>query len=349
MLLRMEAVASSKIEGVVMGGGRILRAEAATLAGERGHDATASEILGNIRAMRTAIERATNSSSMTIDDICEIHAELLAGTDRASIGGVIRTQQNWIGGSDYNPCGADYVPPPAEAVRPLLENLCDFASSDSLPPLAQAALVHAQFETIHPFGDGNGRTGRALIHVVLRRRALASRIVVPVSLVLATWSERYVGGLVRFRYTGQPGTPESDEAINQWLETFAVACRRAVDDAESYERRITEIEAAWRSQLGNIRANSAIDRLISALPGSPVVTVNTASKLISRSFPATNDAIERLAGAGVLSQIRIGRRNRAYEAGALVAAFTELERRLASVPGDTREGLPNRGAPAHNL
>ena len=228
----------------------------------------------------------------------------------------------------------------------LLQNLCDFLSADDLPPLAQAALAHAQFETIHPFADGNGRTGRALIHIVLRRRGLSDSIIVPISLVLATWSERYINGLVRFRYDGEVASLAGREAINHWLATFAAAAGRAVEDARAYEARIREVQEDWRGRLGAVRANSALERLIEVLPGTPVVTVNTASALIDRAFPSANNAIRRLAEHGILRPVRIGRRNRAFEATDLIAAFTELERRLASAPGDTVIGPPVRGAPA---
>jgi Fic family protein len=93
----------------------------------------------------------------------------------------VRDQQNWVGGNDYNPCGADFVPPPPEDVAPLIADLCRAVNDDSFPPVVQAALVHAQFETIHPFADGNGRAGRALIHVVLKRRGLTTAYVPPIA------------------------------------------------------------------------------------------------------------------------------------------------------------------------
>lgn len=115
-----------------------------------------------------------------------IHARLMAHVVNAQrIAGVLRTTQNWIGGNDYNPCGADFVPPPPQHVGALLIDLCAAINDETLPPLVQAALVHAQFETIHPFADGNGRTGRALVQVVLRRRGLAPDYVPPISVVLA--------------------------------------------------------------------------------------------------------------------------------------------------------------------
>jgi hypothetical protein len=125
--------------------------------------------------------------------------------------------QNWIGGSSFNPCSAAFVPPPPDHVAGLIEDLCAFANDDSLPAVAQAAIAHAQFETIHPFVDGNGRTGRALIHVILRRRGLASRILPPVSLVLATLVEGLRRRPHRHPLPRECGLGAAHEGINRWV------------------------------------------------------------------------------------------------------------------------------------
>jgi Fic family protein len=206
-------------------------------------------------------------------------------------------------------------------------------------------LAHAQFETIHPFIDGNGRTGRALIHVILRRRDLAPVVVPPVSLTLATWSQDYINGLTATRYRGHPTSREAVEGLDAWVGLFAAATTRAVADAETYERRVTEVQASWRHALGKVRAKSAVDLLINALPGAPVITVQSAAALIGRSEQAVNDAIPRLVDARVLTQTTVGRRNRAFEATDLIDAFTDLERQLASPDGDTRHSPPKRRVP----
>jgi Uncharacterized conserved protein len=116
-------------------------------------------------------------------DIVDIHEVLMANAPNRDVAGRVRSKQNWIGGNDYNPCGAGFVPPPPEYVLPLLEDLAGFCNEEMLPPIVQAAVAHAQFETIHPFEDGNGCTGRALIQVVFRRRGLAPAFVPPVSVI----------------------------------------------------------------------------------------------------------------------------------------------------------------------
>lgn len=345
LLLRAEAVASSKIEGLEVGARRLLRAQAARELGEAPTDVTAAEVLGNIDAMVFALEAVGPGGDITLDLLLEVHRRLLAGTRLEEHGGRIRTVQNWIGGSGYNPCSAAFVPPPPEHVAELMKDLCSFSNDDSLPAVAQAAIAHAQFETIHPFIDGNGRTGRALIHLVLRRRGLASRVLPPVSLILATWSRDYIRGLEASRYRGIATSREAREGLNGWVGLFAAACRRAVEDAHSFEERSREIQAAWRDRLGRVRANSATDLLLRALPGAPIITVKGGAELMRRSVQAANEAVARLVDAKVLDQVNVGSRNRAFEARDIIAAFTDLERKLASPAGDTRVSRPSRRAP----
>jgi len=343
LLLRTDAVASSRIEGLEVGGRRLLRAEAARELGDNPSDITAEEVLANITAIAWAVESVASAERVTLDHLLEMHRLLLAGTRLEAVGGKIRETQNWIGGSSFNPCGASFVPPPPDEVKALLLDLCAFCNEESLPTLVQAALAHAQFETIHPFADGNGRTGRALIHVILRRRGLAPRSLPPISLVLATWSNEYVNGLMGTRRPGNPAHPAAQAGLNSWIGLFAAATSRAVADAHSYERRVLELQIGWRAKAGQVRAGSAIALLLAALPGAPILTVGGAAKLIGRSFQAANGAVDRLVQAGILQPVRIGRRNRAFETPELTDAFTDLERQLASPMGDTRTAPPSRG------
>lgn len=147
-------------------------------------------------------------------------------------------------------------------------------------------------------------------------------------MALASRSRDYVYGLTATRYRGSPTSRAANEGINTWIRLFASATRQAVADAWRFEARVREIQDEWRSRLDKIRRNSATDLLIRFLPGAPIVTPTTAGNLIGRSFPATNGAIERLLAAGILSQVTVGRRNRAFEAPQLIQAFTELERQL---------------------
>ncbi|WP_067464197.1 Fic family protein [Nocardia amamiensis] len=345
LLLRAEAIASSRIEGLEIGARRLLRAEAARELEGTPSDVTAAEVLANIDAMAVAATAVARGESITVDDLLEIHRRLLSGTRIAQHGGCLRDVQNWIGGSSFNPCSAEFVPPPPDYVPGLMKDLVAFCNSDDLPAVAQAAIAHAQFETIHPFIDGNGRTGRALIHLVLRRRGVAERVVAPVSLILATWSDSYIDGLNRFRHIGAADSEQAIDDLNTWVSRFAAACTCAAEDATAFEVKAADLQRSWRDRVEPVRANSALDLLLGKLVGAPILTVATAATLIGRSFPATNSAIERLTEAGILRQLTVGRRNRAFESPEAITAFTALERRLASPDGDTRSSGPNRPVP----
>jgi Fic family protein len=345
ILLRAEAVASSRIEGLEVGARRLLHAEIIRSALEKSSDVTAIEVLGNVDAMLYGVDSVGPGDSITVELLLEIHKRLLAGTRHAEHGGRFRAEQNWIGGSSYNPCSAAFVPPPPELVEGLMDDLCSFCVTADMPAVAQAAIAHAQFETIHPFVDANGRIGRALIHLILRRRELAPRVLPPVSLVLATWSQSYIDGLTRFRHTGSPNSIQAEEGLNTWVGRFAAACSRSVVDAIRFEEEASAIEGQWRVRLGRIRARSATDLLLRRLFGAPVLTVDTAAMLIGRSFNPAAEAIERFVDAGILRQVTVGRRNRAYEAPEVIAAFTHLERQLASPQGDTITSAPARPVP----
>ena len=335
-LLRAESVASSKIEGLDAGPRRLVEAEAALAQSGETADRVAVEVLGNIAAMESAFELAIQAERISLADLQEIHRVLMDRSPRPELGGVIRERQNWIGGSSYNPCSAVFVPPPPDQVVGLVQDLIEYVNGDEHSPLVHATIAHAQFETIHPFADGNGRTGRALIHVILRRRGLSPTFVPPISLVLATWSHDYISGLTTFRHTHPADSPERSLAAHTWLRTFAGATLRACNDAQIYATRIDELVNQWRSSLGTVRQGSALDLLIDVLPGVPLLTVGTVTQLIDRSGVAAGAAINRLVDAGILTQRNIGKqRYRIFEAPAILELFTSLERTLASPTGDT--------------
>jgi len=339
-LLRAEAVASSNIEGLRMNVRRLARSEAEMREGWARSDEVAAAVLGNIRALDEALAMSSDPSTpITVETIRSIHTALLAGTRDEPWAGVVRDEQNWIGG--VSPCLAVSIPPPPTEVPALLEDLAAYLNSDEHPAILQAALAHSQFETIHPFADGNGRTGRAIIQLVLRRRGLATSVVPPVSLVLATETRQYVDALMKTRVVGE-------EASGQlaWAQVFIEATARACRDSLSFSRALAELESVNRAKLGRVRAGSAVDLLVNALPALPVFTVKTASELIGRSDVAVGNAVVRLLEAGVITQVKVGRRNRAFEAVGLFKAFTSFERMLSSPDADTAIAPPARPVPA---
>lgn len=317
LLLRTESIASSKVEGLQVGVRQLARAEANDALGRR-IGAESAEILANVDAMTLAIETASLEDGSRTDTINDIHRALMRRAPNAHIAGRIRIVQNWIGGNDYNPCGASFVPPPPEDVPDLLEDLAGSFIDETFPPLVHAAIVHAQFETIHPFEDGNGRTGRTLIHVLLRRRGLAPGFVPPISVVFARRKDDYIRGLTAYR----------EDRLDEWLETFAVAARSSAELAQRYLARVRSLQEAWRARVRravNPRSDAAAWSIIDLLPAHPVVTVPVAVTASGRTRPAITNGMDQLVEAGVLVPLGTSKRNRAWEADGLLDLIESLE------------------------
>ncbi|MYI06915.1 MAG: Fic family protein [Gemmatimonadetes bacterium] len=305
LLLRTESLSSSRVEGLAIGARALARAEVRAEAGIR-VSPTAREVLASVDAMQAAMDATSGGPCFTVADIADIHRRVMAQAPNRHIAGKVRTVQNWIGGNDYNPCGADFVPPPPDHVQGLLEDLMDAVNREDLPPLVQAAVVHAQFETIHPFEDGNGRTGRALIQVVLRRRGIAASYVPPISVILAAERDAYFAGLGEFRF----GDPV------RWIARVAEAAARAATLARQFVDAVRELQDEWHRLLAaaaNPRADAAAWALIDALPARPVISTAGAIALTSRAKSAIHAAVGQLEGAGVLIPLSASRRNRLWE------------------------------------
>jgi Fic family protein len=304
-LLRSESVASSRIEHL-----RASQREVG-LAMLRGGDprSAAAHVAANVRAMTLAVDRAAGGCS--VDGILDVHRVLLADDPaQARWAGRLRTVQNWVGGSFHSPRDALFVPPPPGLVAPLVDDLVRFCNRDDLDAVAQAAVAHAQFETIHPFTDGNGRTGRALVHVLLRRRGLARTTVVPVSTVLLADVDAYFAGLADYR-AGR---------LDVWLARFAAATSHAASAGLRLALDLADVRAAWwdaaRPRRGSVGAV-----LLEALLRQPVVDIDALRTLAQDSGAdgAVADknlyrAVDRLVEADVLAEVSGGSRNRVWAA-----------------------------------
>jgi Fic family protein len=328
-LLRSEALGSSFIEGLRASNKRLALAAYEPLAA----DVTARAVLGNVRAMERAVEIGTARTPFRIDDLLDIHRTLLEGTTEERYGGVVRTDQNWIGGRGLSPADATFVPPPPDRVPALLDDLVAFIDLDDLPAIAQAAIAHAQFETIHPFGDGNGRAGRCLIHVILRRRGLTPLFVPPVSVVLATNARRYIAGLVDFR----------EGRTDDWIGAFADATTSAVNAAKQLWKRIDSLLAELIDRAGSPRTDSVARKIILGLPAQPLVSAETAASRYDVTPTAARAALNRLQETGVLVPTRVGRRrDREWISDELFQLLDAFEHDLGQT---THRGSP-RPAPA---
>ena len=313
LLLRSEAVASSRIEGYDVSPLNLAKA----LIDRRSARGSARTVAANVAALERAIAIGDRDGPLAMEDLLAIHGILMADDERARPGR-LRTEQNWIGGRLDNPSDARYVPPPEDAVPALVDDLVAFVSRDDLPAVAQAAIAHAQFETIHPFVDGNGRVGRCLVHLILRRRQVAIRFVPPVSMVLAARPEAYVAGLEAFR-SGDLGT---------WITSFSGAALAAARASGTLADDVARLQTSWRGRAGRPRAGSAASRIIDLLPALPVLSAPTARAAIGASQQRTLAALKQLEQAGIVRQISQGTYDRQFVAAEL---FDLLARYEASV------------------
>lgn len=332
-LLRAEGVASSMIEGLQISQRRVAQALFdPTLA-----DATAQFVVGNIRAMEQAIEIGSQQRPITVDDICAMHREMLQITRDANIAGQIRHQPMWIGGQSSSPRNAEFVPPPAEEVPGLMQDLAVFVNRSDLPAIIQAAVAHAQFETIHPFMDGNGRIGRCLIHVILRRRQTAPTFIPPVSVILATNSKTYVRGLTSFR------AGDADD----WCSVFIGATRTAAERATQLAEQLATAKRAWYER-AKPRGGSTAARILDTLPAEPVLDVASVHDRFGVSEQAARLALIDLAEAGIIRQLNVGRYRRAYAATEVFDLVNRFEAESAD-SGDraTRRPRPARAGSGH--
>ncbi len=316
LLLRAESNASSRIEGLRVGQKRLARvAFDATV-----HDRVAREVVNNVHAMEAAIARARTPRRLAVDDIVAMHRVLLEATDESQIAGTVRTTQNWIGGNDWNPVGAAFVPPPPELVPDLLQDLVRFVARDDMPAVVQAAVAHAQFEVIHPFGDGNGRIGRCLIHAVLVRRGLAPRFVPPISLVLAANGRGYIAGLTAFRNGG----------VSEWISMFARSTTIAAQTALGLADEVAAQRERWLEAAGRPRQGSTAARLIERLAGTPIVDTAAVQEMFGVSHEAARTALLQLEEAGIIRSLSTSRYRRAWAANEVFDMVDAVERRLAT-------------------
>ncbi|MDZ7577795.1 MAG: Fic family protein [Candidatus Nanopelagicales bacterium] len=328
-LLRAEALGSSFIEGLRASNKRLALAVYEPVAA----DPTARAVLGNVRAMERAIEIGTERSGFQLDDLIDIHRTLLEGTTEERFAGVVRTGQNWIGGRGTSPRDAAFVPPPADRVRPLLDDLVTFVNLDDLPAVSQAAIAHAQFETIHPFGDGNGRAGRCLIQVILRRRNVAPRLVPPISVVLATNAKRYIAGLTDFR----------GGRIDDWIGGFSDAVTLAARRTEVLQTQIDGLLADLIERASSPRTDSVARRIILGLPRQPILSAEVAATSYEVTPTAARAALNRLEQTGVLVPARVGRRrDREWISDELFQLLDAFEHDL----GDSEAGRKRRPSPS---
>ena len=314
LLLRTEAVDSSKIENVdasVADYGRALLGE--------GANASAVSMASATAAMARLITDSDRTWRIRSDAVLAAHRELFArNPEEAGRAGEYRTTQNWIGGSDYAPRDALHVPPPPDTVPDYLQDLFAFLDRQDLPPLVQAAIAHAQFESIHPFIDGNGRIGRALIHAVLRRRRVTRHVTVPIASALVVHRDHYFSALNAYR-AGRART------------IVALLARSAgVATAESWvtATRLVEIREQWSAAVGGTRPGTPAHRVLDLLTGEPIVTARLVHERLGVEEDEAVAVIERLVDTRVLRRAPRSRRAPVWLASAVVDEIGDLSDRI---------------------
>lgn len=305
--VRKEAVISSQIEGTRASLVDLLRHESAGLAAP---NADIEEISNYVAALEFARAQmnAPRGLPLSMRLLNASHERLMQGVRGANTQpGTVRLSQNWVGGS--RPGNAVFVPPPPHMIGDLLGALEHYIhADDELPPLVRAGLVHVQFETIHPYLDGNGRIGRLLITLLLEHWNVLRTPVLYLSLFFKRHREEYYRRL---------GAVRTDGDWEGWLDYFLGGVATIADEAvESARHLFTLVNTDRVKILGGVNPSIAAARLFEALPSQPIVTVATTMRLLSASKPTAGRAVEALVDAGVLVETTGKRRDRwfAYQA-----------------------------------
>lgn len=311
LLLRTEGIASSSIEGVRAPLLDVALAEITESASDAGW------IADNLAAVTDALD---SSKPLTVDSLHGWHERLMRHSVlEPEMIGAFRTAPSWIGGT--SPLDAAFVPPQAHEVPALMDDLITYANEDHFDPVTHAALVHAQFETIHPYGDGNGRLGRILIGWLLRRRSVAGKLPPPISVLIARDPGGYISGLFMFR----------EGPADSWVRWFAQVTSAAATQSAAMIQGVTELLQSWDQQLADLRADAAARQIVPLLPQAPVLTAAILADLLDVSSRAGRDALAVLSGRGIVEPVSvprpvIGRPPQYFAATRLLHAMAEWAR-----------------------
>lgn len=315
MYVRKEAVLSSQIEGTQSSLQDVLAAEAKILAPDRPQDV--DEVVNYVSAMKHGLARL-RELPVSVRLIREIHAKLLAGVRGSHLTpGEIRTTQNWIGPPGSTLRDANFVPPPPHEIADQLSALERFLHSDTGQPLLiKVGLAHAQFETIHPFLDGNGRVGRLLITFLLCEQEVLQKPVLYLSYYFKRYRQAYYDRLQAVRDSG---------AWEAWLEFFLRGVVEVSEQATETARRILRLREEHRltitEKLGRAAGNG--HRVLEHLYEHPIVSVKNVQELIGTTYPAANDLVAKFVESGILDEITGQARNRRFRYERYISLFHE--------------------------
>lgn len=314
MYVRKEAVLSSQIEGTQASLGDVLEVEARIFDPLRPDDT--EEILNYVDALNYGLDRLT-TLPLSLRLIREIHARLMQGVrGQHATPGEFRRSQNWIGPQGATLRTASFVPPPPHDLPRLLGAFEQFLHDDSqLPLLIRLGLIHAQFETLHPFLDGNGRVGRLLITFCLCQQSELTKPVLYLSHYLKQHRARYYDLLQATR---------TDGAWEPWLKFFLTGVAEVAKEASDTAKFIIQMREEHRGKLVNELGKGAANglRLLETLYRRPIFTVNAVAELLGLSTQAANTLTDRLLRLGLLKEITGNKRNRVFRYDPYIALFT---------------------------
>lgn len=309
--LRTEAAASSQIENLTASASAIAVAEHAERTASPIRD-NAAIIADNVATLTAALDRDRDLDAAEIVELQRVLLEPSA----PHLTGDFRHEQVWVGGTQWSPHGADHVAPHHQRVPAAIDDLVAFIARDDLPALAQIAVAHAQFETIHPFPDGNGRTGRVIVQRMLRRSGLSREALLPLSAGLLSAIDEYFAALKAYQH-GE---------VEPILTAFVDAAFAAMGNAKELADDLVEISARWRDEI-KARRDSKVWLALDACIARPAVTAPMLGDLLGTTPATVYRLIGQLEEAGVLRQNSKARRNRVWLVGDVIDAVEAFQER----------------------
>lgn len=292
---RREAVASSNIEGTVTSLSDLLLLEEG--AAERERPADTREVLNYVRALEKGIARL-DELPLCLRIIREIHETLLSGVQKHRgsriTPGEFRREQNWIGGSKIE--DARFIPPPPNHMIECLDSFEKFLQSDptiETPPIVKAALLHYQFETIHPFPDGNGRVGRLLIPLFLTEKKVLSQPILYMSAYFERHRDEYIDRMYKVSLEG---------AWSGWISFFVRGVMDSCNDTIGRARQLQDLQNEYRQRIQHARASALLPRLVDLIFERPVITVRAAQEALGVTYRSAQLNVEKLVKEGILTE-----------------------------------------------
>ena len=314
MYVRREAVLSSQIEGTQSTLEDLLAVELEPRPAWRDLPQDVEEVVRYVHAMNYGLARLSDLP-LSLRLITEIHRELLTGVRGSKrLPGEFRRSQNWIGPENATLEEATFVPPPVHEMKQALDNFERFMHEDELPALVHAGLAHAQFETIHPFLDGNGRVGRLLITFLLVYRGVFHRPLLYLSVYLKRHRAEYYDRLMAIRNSGD---------WESWLLFFLTGVAQTAEEATATARAILDLREEHRRLIQERTAGINGLRVLDLLFERPLVHVNLVKDSLGIAFVTANKLVEQLEGLGILEEITGRRRDRIFSYTAYVALFRD--------------------------